>query len=86
MSFWQAFFAVIVAWVISELTYLQLDFFQYTFFNDGEFVLTSLLKFILDVFLFVIIYAAIYFSIPRLKQWRMRAKYEAAKKERANEE
>jgi large-conductance mechanosensitive channel len=86
MSFWEAFFAVIIAWIISELTYLQLDFFQYNFFNDGQFVLTSLFKFILDILLFVIIYAAIYFSIPRLKQWRMRAKYEAAQKERAKEE
>ena len=47
--------------------------------------MTSLFKYILDVLLFVIIYATIYFSIPRIQQWRMRARYEAAEKQRAKE-
>lgn len=86
MGIWRVLFAVVIAWIISSFTYLQLDFFQYKFFNDGQFVLTSLLKYILDVLLFVIIYATIYFSIPRIQQWRMRARYEAAQKQRAKEE
>ena len=85
MNFRRVLFAVILAWIISGLTYLQLDFFQYKFFNEGQFILTSFFKFILDVLLFVIIYGTIYFSIPRIKQWRMRAKYDAAQKERAKE-
>ena len=86
MSFWRVLFAVVVAWIISGFTYLQLDFFQYKFFKDGQFVMTSLFKYILDVLLFVIIYATVYFSVPRFQQWRMRAKYDAAQKERAKEE
>ena len=85
MRLLRVLFAVIVAWIISGFTYLQLDFFQYKFFNNGQFVMTSLFKYILDVLLFVIIYATIYFSIPRIQQWRMRARYEAAEKQRAKE-
>jgi large-conductance mechanosensitive channel len=85
MGYWRVFFAVIIAWIIGKVTYLQLDFFQYKFFIEGQFVFSSLLKYILDVLLFVIIYATIYFSIPRIQQWRMRVRYEAAQKERAKE-
>jgi hypothetical protein len=85
MTFGKAVAAFISAWLISQFTYLQLEFFQYNLFSDGQFVWAALFKFVLDVLLFVILYVGMYYLISFIQSWRMRARYEAGQKERAKE-
>lgn len=85
MTFWKAVAAFISAWLISNFTYLLLPFFQYKLFSDGQFVWESLFKFVLDIALFVVLYVGMYYLISFIQSWRMRARYEAAQKERAKE-
>ena len=65
MNIWRAFFSVVLAGIISKVTYLQVDFFQYKFYSEGQFVPSSLFIYFLDILLFVLIYAALYFSSRR---------------------
>lgn len=85
MNIWRAFFSVVLAGIISKVTYLQVDFFQYKFYSEGQFVPSSLFIYFLDILLFVLIYAALYFFIPRFLEWRMSAQYNSAQEGKPKE-
>ena len=48
MNIWRAFFSVVLAGIISKVTYLQVDFFQYKFYSEGQFVPSSLFIYFVD--------------------------------------
>lgn len=82
MTFWKVASSFASAWLISKYTYLQLEFFQDKFYIGSPFDWVSFFKLILDVLLFVAIYAGMYYLITFIQSWRMRSRYEAGLKER----
>ena len=85
MNIWLAFFSVVLAGIISKVTYLQVDFFQYKFYREGQFVPSSLFIYFVDILLFVLIYAALYLFIPRFLEWRMSAQYKSVREGKPKE-
>lgn len=84
MSFWKMFFAILLARLIADMTYLRLDFFRYQLnLFTGEFSLVSLLKFIIELGIFGGLFIGIYSVLAFMPKWRMRSRYEAAERERS---
>lgn len=82
-EFWKVFIAFIIINIFASLTFLNLDFFQYSFFINGEFQWVSLFKFILEVLICTPVFMGVYFLMENIPKWRMAAKYKAAEIERS---
>lgn len=84
MSFWKMFFAILFTRLVADLTYLRLAFFEYDlnlFAGENSFV--SLLKFIIELSLFGVLFTGTYYLLDYIPKRRMRIRYEAIERERS---
>lgn len=84
MSFWKMFFAMLITRLVADLTYLRLAFFEYDLnLFVGEYSFVSLLKFIIELGLFGVLFIGTYYLLDFTPKRRMRTRYEAAERERS---
>lgn len=85
MSFWKFMISFFIVSTIADLTYLQHEFFQYKLFFGNEFLWSSPLKFMTEIFIFAVLLYGVYNFLEFLEIWRMERKYIKAQNNR-NEE
>lgn len=84
MSFWKLFFAILFTRLVADLTYLRLAFFEYDLnLFVGQYSFVSLLKFIIELSLFGVLFIGTYYLLDFIPKRRMRTRYEAAERERS---
>lgn len=80
MSFWKVFFTYILTKIIADSTIFKMDFFQYQLIVN--FSMVSILRFIVEIISFTLIYLSIYYLVSNFSTWKMRIKYELAHKKK----
>lgn len=80
MSFWKVFFTYILTKIIADSTIFKMDFFQYQLIDN--FSMVSILRFIVEIISFTLIYLSIYYLVTNFSTWKMRIKYELAHKKK----
>lgn len=80
MSFWKVFFTYILTKIIADSTIFKMDFFQYQLIDN--FSMVSILRFIVEIISFTLIYLSIYYLVSNFSTWKMRIKYELAHKKK----
>ena len=80
MTFWKAFFSYILTKIITDNTIFKMNFFQYQLIDN--FSMVSLLRFIVELISFTLIYLSIYYLVSNFSTWKMRIKYELAHKKK----
>lgn len=80
MSFWKVFFTYILTKIIAYSTIFKMDFFQYQLIDN--FSMVSILRFIVEIISFTLIYLSIYYLVSNFSTWKMRIKYELAHKKK----
>lgn len=84
MSFWKMFFAMLITRLVADLTYLRLAFFEYDLnLFAGQYSFVSLLKFIIELGLFGVLFIGTYYLLDFTPKRHMRTRYEAAERERS---
>lgn len=80
MTFWKAFFSYILTKIIADNTIFKMNFFQYKLMDN--FSMLTLLRFLVEVTSFSLIYLSIYYLVSNFSTWKMRIKYELAHKKK----
>ncbi|MEI4770400.1 hypothetical protein WAX74_12210 [Psychrobacillus sp. FJAT-51614] len=80
MSFWKVFFTYIITKIIADNTIFKIDFFHYSLMDN--FSMVSILRFLVEIISFTLIYLSIYYLVSNFSNWKMRIKYELAHKKK----
>ena len=85
MNFWKFMLSFFIISAIADLTYLKLNFFQYSLFSADVFQWATPIKFLMEMSIFAVLLFGLYNGLEFLGKWRMERKYIKTQKELADE-
>lgn len=75
MNFWKFMLSFLIVSAIADMTYLKLDFFEYSLFSADVFQWATPLKFLVEMSIFAVLLFGLYNFLEFLGKWRMERKY-----------
>ncbi|WP_203333286.1 hypothetical protein [Planococcus beigongshangi] len=75
MNFWKFMLSFLIVSAIADMTYLKLDFFEYSLFSTDVFQWATPLKFLVEMSIFAVLLFGLYNFLEFLGKWRMERKY-----------
>ncbi len=80
MRFWMFFLSFLIVRLVGDMTIFKLAFFQYHFFQNGNFMWSSILKFLVEVLLFIAMFMILQYIFKNVGRWIMHYRYELAQR------